>query len=174
MATMCKETVPDFGDVNGQNSEKPGRVEQTVLEAQSEESELMQCNIPSIEGKAASAINMAPPLTLAHIYGKKGHMHETTNETSGVGGDKNSCNVINMGNHATPTTKLPTWTGMSKLQSSEAIDKQGRQRQIMGQKREFHESNMTLDSESLRNEKKTKPGIPNIPMVEAAVQPRRP
>ena len=44
----------------------------------------------------------------------------------------------------------------------------------MGQKREFHESNVFLDSKSLRNEKRTKPGIPNIPTVEAAVQPHRP
>lgn len=118
MATTCKETMPDFEDVNGKTNKKPGRAEQTVLEEQSEESELMQCNVPNIEGKATSAINMAPPLTSAYIYGKKGHVHETTDGTNGVGGDKNTCDLVNVGNHATPTTKQPTWTRMSRLQSS--------------------------------------------------------
>jgi len=115
MATTCKETMPDFGEVSGQTSEKPGRAVQTFLEAQSEESELMQCNVPDIKVKAAGAINMAPTLTSAHIYGKIGHMHETTNRTSAVGGDKNTYDLVNVGNHATPTTKQPTWTRMSRL-----------------------------------------------------------
>ena len=144
------------------------------MEAQSYEGGLIQCNVLSIEGKVTSAINMAPPLTSAHIYGKIGHVHETIDGTNGDGGDKNTSGLVNVGNHATLTTKQPTWTRMSRPQAYEDMDKQHGQRQIVGLKRDFDESNMTLEPESLRNEKRTKPGIPNIPTVEAAVQPHRP
>lgn len=68
----------------------------------------MQYNIPGIEGKAAGAINMVPPLSPAHIYEKIGHVHGKTDGTSGARGDKNTCDLVNVGNHATPTSKQPT------------------------------------------------------------------
>lgn len=65
----------------------------------------MQFNVPDIEGKVASVINMTPPLTSAHIYGKIGHEHEMIDGTNGDGGDTNTSGLVNVGDHATPTTK---------------------------------------------------------------------
>lgn len=164
MATTSKEATPDFGDVSGQTNAKLGRAElivleaQIVLEVQSEGGELMQCNVLSIEGKGAGAINMVPPLTPAHSYGKIRHVHEMIDGTSKGGGDKNACDLDNVGNHATPNTTQPTWTRLSRIQCSEAIEKQSEQRQKWAKNREFYASNVTPDPVSLRNEKRTKLG----------------
>nr|POE65837.1 hypothetical protein CFP56_13923 [Quercus suber] len=76
-AATREETLPDIRDDIGKTNAILRKVEQIDLEARSEEGELMQCNIPDIEGKVAGAINMVPSLTSAHIYGKIGHMYET-------------------------------------------------------------------------------------------------
>lgn len=167
-AATREETTPDIKDEIGQTSTILGRAKQIDLEAQSEEGELMQCNVPGIEGKVASVINIAPLLTSA-LYGKIRHVHETIDGTSGDGGDKNTSGLVNIGNHATLTTKKPTWTRMSRPHAYEDMDKQRGQRQIVGLKRAFNESNVTLEPDSLRNEKKTKPSKPNLPTVEAAM-----